>query len=59
MWTCPLCPGSVPRVEDQPHAEVGGRVAGAGLSGPDCLLRRQRGERTLPQVVTISTLSLG
>ena len=48
----PLSPPGppVPRGPEQPHGEVGGRVEGAGLSGSQRLLRRPRGERTLPQV---------
>ena len=48
----PPVPPVPPRAE-QPHGEVGGCVAGAGLSGPQRLLRRQGGERTLPQVSAV------
>jgi len=43
-------PPAVPSGEDQPHAEVGGRVARAGLPGAQRVLRRARGERTLAEV---------
>ena len=51
-------PLPVPCLEDQPHPQVGGSVEGARLSGTDCIFRRQRGERPLPQVLTICMLSL-
>lgn len=44
---------SVSYLEDEPHAEVGGSVEGARLSGTHSLLCRQRGERSLAEVLAL------
>lgn len=47
-------PSTVSRVEEQPHRQVGGRVARAGLPVPDRVVRRPQGERALAQVVSLA-----
>lgn len=47
------CLLAVPRVEDQPHRQVGGRVARAGLPRPDSVLRRPKRKRPLAEVVPV------
>lgn len=42
---------TVSHLENQPHRQVGRRVAGAGLPGPDRVLCRAPGERPLAQVL--------
>ena len=46
---------TVPSLEDEPHPEVGGCVARAGMSGTYRLVRSPGGERPLPQVITLGT----
>lgn len=41
---------------DEPHAEVGGGVEGAGLPGTQRLLRSAGGERTLAEICPISNV---
>lgn len=53
-WSVTASPAlAVPRVEEQPHRQVGGRVARAGLPVPDRVVRRPQGERALAQVVSL------
>lgn len=49
---------SVSYLEDEPHVEVGGSVEGARLSGTHCLLRCQRGKRSLAQVLPLCMCAL-
>lgn len=41
--------------DDQPHAEVGGGLEGAGLPGSQRFLRRAGRERTLPEISSLGT----
>lgn len=43
---------AVSHMEDQPHREVGGRVAGAGLPLQDGFLRCPEGKRALAEVLS-------
>lgn len=43
---------AVSHMEDQPHRQVGGRVAGAGLPLQDGVLRCPEGKRTLAEVLS-------
>lgn len=45
---------AVSHLEDEPHGQVGGRLAGAGLPLQGRVLRRPEGERALAEVVSLS-----
>lgn len=48
-----LCLLAVSHLEDEPHGQVGGRLAGAGLPLQGRVLRRPEGERALSEVVSL------